>query len=58
MNIRVREFELPALWLHERWDQAVFDPDYPARPLEHFEPLARRILAREPLDSTVINPSD
>ncbi|MDZ7842790.1 MAG: HD domain-containing protein [Gammaproteobacteria bacterium] len=32
----------------ERWDQAAFDPDYPTRPLEHFEPLVRRIFTREP----------
>lgn len=32
----------------ERWDQAAFDPDYPTRPLEHFEPLVRRIFSREP----------
>lgn len=32
----------------ERWDQAAFDPDYPTRPLEHFEPLVRRIFSRQP----------
>lgn len=32
----------------ERWDQASFDPDYPTRPLAHFEPLVRRIFARTP----------
>jgi predicted HD phosphohydrolase len=30
----------------ERWDQSSFDPDYPSRPLEAFEPLVRRILTR------------
>ena len=30
----------------ERWDQASFDPDYPSRPLEAFEPLVRRIFGR------------
>lgn len=39
----------------ERWDQAAFDPDYPTRPLEHFEPLVRRILSRKPFDPGVIN---
>ncbi len=31
-----------------RWDQASFDPDFPTRPLEHFEPLVRALFAREP----------
>ena len=31
-----------------RWDQPSFDPDYPSLPLEHFEPMLRRILARAP----------
>ncbi len=30
----------------ERWDQASFDPDYPTRPLEVFEPMVRRVFAR------------
>lgn len=38
----------------ERWDQAAFDPDYPTQPLEYFEPLVRRIFAREPFDSAVV----
>lgn len=41
----------------ERWDQAAFDPDYPTRPLEHFEPLVRRILSRQPFDPAVIKAS-
>ena len=32
----------------ERWDQASFDPDYETPPLEHFEPLVRRVFARDP----------
>ena len=32
----------------ERWDQASFDPDYPTRPLMHFEPLVRELFSREP----------
>ena len=31
-----------------RWDQPSFDPDYPSLPLEHFEPMLRRILSRAP----------
>jgi predicted HD phosphohydrolase len=34
----------------ERWDQASFDPAYPTRPLEDFEPMVRRIFARTPHD--------
>lgn len=38
----------------ERWDQAAFDPDYPTRPLEHFEPLVRRIFSRRAFDPSII----
>lgn len=38
------------------WDQASFDPDYPTRPLAHFEPLVRRILSREAYDPRWIAP--
>lgn len=38
----------------ERWDQASFDPDYPTPPLEHFEPLVRRVFARKPFDPQVL----
>ena len=31
-----------------RWDQSSFDPDYESLPLELFEPMVRRIFAREP----------
>ena len=30
------------------YDQMAFDPDYETRPIEHFEPMVRRIFAREP----------
>lgn len=30
----------------EKWDQASFDPDYPTKPLEYFEPMVRRIFTR------------
>ena len=30
----------------ERWDQAAFDPDYATQPLEHFEPMVRRVFSR------------
>ncbi|MFQ5773502.1 MAG: HD domain-containing protein [Kiloniellaceae bacterium] len=32
----------------ERWDQTSFDPDYDTLPLSAFEPMVRRVLAREP----------
>ena len=35
-----------------RWDQPSFDPDYPSLPLEHFEPMLRRILSRAPFSHT------
>ena len=28
------------------WDQTSFDPDYPTKPLEHFEPLVRQVFAQ------------
>ena len=31
-----------------RWDQSSFDPGYESLPLEFFEPMVRRIFAREP----------
>lgn len=34
----------------ERWDQNSFDPDYPTKPLEAFEPYVRRIFSREAHD--------
>jgi predicted HD phosphohydrolase len=30
----------------DEWDQTSFDPDYDHEPLEHFEPLVRRLMAR------------
>ncbi len=32
----------------ERWDQCSFDPDFPSKPLSHFEPMVRALFAREP----------
>ena len=31
-----------------RWDQSAFDPDYESLSLEFFEPMVRRVFAREP----------
>ncbi len=38
----------------ERWDQASFDPDYPMKPLEHFEPMVREVFDRKAWDPEVI----
>ena len=32
----------------QRWDQCSFDPEYDSLPLEFFEPMVRRVFAREP----------
>ena len=32
----------------EKWDQEAFDPGYESLPLEFFEPMVRRVFAREP----------
>ena len=34
-----------------RWDQSSFDPDYESLPLEFFEPIVRRVFAREPFSA-------
>jgi len=39
------------------WDQMAFDPDYPTRPLEHFEPMLREIFTRTPFDPAIITPA-
>ena len=38
------------------WDQMAFDPDYPTRPLRHFEPMLREIFTRTPFDPAIITP--
>lgn len=38
----------------ERWDQAAFDPDYPSKPLSHFEPLLREVFGRKPFDPAIL----
>jgi predicted HD phosphohydrolase len=37
-------FDLAAQFADE-WDQVAFDPDGPYEPLEHFEPMVRRVFA-------------
>ncbi len=31
-----------------KYDQAAFDPDYPSKPLDFFEPMLRRVFGRKP----------
>ncbi|WP_299921970.1 HD domain-containing protein [uncultured Pelagimonas sp.] len=38
----------------DRWDQSSFDPDYDMQPLEHFEPMLRKVFARNAYDPDVI----
>ena len=38
----------------ERWDQSSFDPDYPTKPLEYFEPMVREVFSRKAYDPAVI----
>lgn len=33
-----------------RWDQTSFDPQYPSKPLEYFEPMLREVFGRTPFD--------
>ena len=39
------------------WDQVAFDPDYPTKPLAHFESMLREIFTRPPFDPAIINPT-
>ena len=34
----------------ERWDQTSFDPAYPSKPIEYFEPMLREVFGRKPFD--------
>ena len=38
------------------WDQMAFDPDYPTKPLSHFEPMLREVFSRTPFDPAIITP--
>jgi predicted HD phosphohydrolase len=29
----------------DEWDQNSFDPDYPTKPLSHFEPMVREVFS-------------
>jgi predicted HD phosphohydrolase len=49
---RLRDHPWYAACVHfcAAWDQCSFDPDFPSEPLERFEPMLRRVFAREPHD--------
>jgi predicted HD phosphohydrolase len=38
----------------ERFDQSAFDPDYPTKPLEYFEPMLREVFCRPAFDPAVL----
>ena len=38
----------------ERWDQSSFDPEYDSLPLEHFEPMVRKVFGRKAYAPDVI----
>ena len=38
----------------ERWDQSSFDPEYPMKSLDHFEPMVREIFGRKAYAAEVI----
>ena len=42
----------------EKWDQMSFDPDYPTKPLSHFEPMVREIFSRPPFDPEILREQD
>ena len=39
------------------WDQVAFDPNYPTKPIVHFEPMLREIFTRPPFDPAIVNPA-
>ncbi len=43
-TLSAEQFALAAQFADD-WDQVAFDPDYPTPPLEHFEPLVRKMFA-------------
>ena len=38
----------------ERWDQSSFDPDFPMKSLDHFEPMVREVFGRKAYAAEVI----
>lgn len=42
----------------ERWDQASFDPDYPWKSLDYFEPMVEKVFSRKAFSSEVIRENE
>jgi len=42
----------------ERWDQASFDPDYPWKSLDYFEPMVEEVFSRKAFSSEVIRENE
>lgn len=42
----------------DNWDQQAFDPEYPTRPLSHFEPMLREVFSRTAFDPNIIGTED
>ena len=42
----------------ERWDQASFDPDYPWKSLDYFEPMVEEVFSRKAFSSEVIKENE
>ncbi|KAK3281930.1 hypothetical protein CYMTET_10309 [Cymbomonas tetramitiformis] len=47
-DFKDHEFYEECIKFCEKWDQAAFDPEYDTLPLEFFEPMVHRVLARRP----------
>ena len=47
-NFKDHPYYQDAVDFCEKWDQKSFDPDYESFPLEHFEPMVRRLFSKEP----------
>ena len=42
----------------ERWDQASFDPDYPWKSLDYFEPMVEEVFSRKAFSTEVIRENE
>ena len=42
----------------ERWDQKSFDPDYPSKTIEYFEPMVKEVFSRKAFSPEVIRENE
>ena len=42
----------------ERWDQKSFDPNYPSKPIEYFEPMVKEVFSRKAFSPEVIKENE